>query len=345
MLLSDFDFALPPELIAQRPANIGHEARLFNGWGPQPQHQTIWDLTHILPRHSLIIINETRVIPAFLTAKRLRGMHIADISINLLHEKEQNQWLCFIKGIKKCQIGDELMVAPQFTAILREKHPDGTANIAFQCADGQFWPLLMQYGQMPLPPYIKTRNDAQDRQRYQTIFANQLGSVAAPTAGLHFTPQLVQALGERQCQFARVLLHVGAGTFKPIQVENINDHQMHHEWGQITNETAQLINQARAEGRFILVVGTTACRLLETASDDNGVIQPFAGQTNIFMKPGYRFKFTNHLMTNFHLPQSSLFILVSALIGLEPARQMMAIAVREKYRFFSFGDACLLKKS
>ncbi len=345
MNLQEFNFDLPVARIAQRPLPMAHHAKLLNYINQDNiLHQTIWDLPQIIPPKSVIIINKTKVIPAFFEATRGQ----AKIAINLIENLGNDHFECFIKGAKKCRIGDIITINQDCRAVLIAKNPDGICVLNLQLTPhAKFDNILdavLSFGKMPLPPYIKTRDDEMDKLRYQPIFARQLGSYAAPTASLHFTHELVQELLARECEFVEVLLHVGAGTFKPISVANINDHQMHYEYGEISPQAAQTLNQAKREGRFILTIGTTACRICESATNDAGLIEAYAQKTNIFIKPPYKFKFVENLLTNFHLPQSSLFILVCALIGREAAIDLMALAVKENYRFFSFGDACLLRK-
>ena len=340
MNLSQFDFNLPKGLIAQSPHPERHGARLLNGidggvdgW----RHQFIRDLPSILPHGSLIIVNQSRVIPSFLQGTS----GLARVSCNLLSDLGDGCWTAFVKGLKRVRIGEFIIFSHDFSCQLKSL-ADGVAILDFALPAGQIMEKLHQYGQMPLPPYIKARNDT-DKERYQTVFAQKLGSVAAPTAGLHFSQMLCDQLRQNLCTILPITLHVGAGTFMPIRSQNIDEHQIHYEWGEINPETAGIINNAVRDGRFILCVGTTCCRLLESASTADGIIEPFQRTTNIFIKPGYRFKFVRHLLTNFHLPQSSLFILVCAAMGIAQAQAMVAEAIAHEYRFFSYGDASLIR--
>jgi len=255
-------------------------------------------------------------------------------------------WAVLARPGKRLKIGNTITFAPDFSAEVLEKREDGEVLLRFNVADDAFLPLLQKYGEPPLPPYIKRSPGSAraDAERYQTVFANRDGAVAAPTAGLHFTPALLDKLAAKGIGLVKVTLHVGAGTFLPVKTEYIKDHIMHAEWGEISEDVANSINLAHREGRRIVCVGTTSLRVLESAADENGSVRPFSEETSIFITPGYRFRICDVLMTNFHLPQSTLFMLVSAFMGLEAMRAAYAYAIRENYRFYSYGDACLLER-
>jgi len=281
------------------------------------------------------VFNDTRVIPARLFGRRGE----AKIEI-LLHKNMGNgQWSCFAKPAKKLKSSDEVSFADDFSASVVEKQPDG--QVVLQFGD-DLHEKLAKYGHMPLPPYIKRDDNAADKERYQTVYAREEGSVAAPTAGLHFTPALLAAIDIAGAKRAHVTLHVGGGTFLPVKADDTNEHVMHSEYAEISKETADAINTAKKAGGRVIAVGTTSLRTLESAADDNGVVHPFARETNIFITPGYKFKAVDMLLTNFHLPKSTLFMLVSAFCGLENMKTAYEEAVSKNYRFYSYGDACLL---
>ncbi len=286
-----------------------------------------------------MVFNNTRVIPARLFG--LRGE--AKIEL-LLHKPVDQQWLAFAKPAKKLRVGDTIIIADDFAAEVIEKREDGQVLLRFSLEGEAFLEALHRHGHMPLPPYIKRADTAEDRERYQTIYAKHDGSVAAPTAGLHYTPALLAALESAGMGRAEVTLHVGAGTFQPVKVSDTRDHVMHHEWGCITPEVAATINATKARGGRVVAVGTTAMRLLEAATNEDGVLMPFVGETDIFITPGYRFRLVDALLTNFHLPKSTLFMLVSAFSGLEVMQTAYAHAIAQGYRFYSYGDGCLLEK-
>ena len=286
-------------------------------------------------------MNDTRVIPA-----RLMGRRGAVTVEALLHKEIGPQlWTAFARPGKRLRIGDTIVFAENFSADILAKHDSGEVDLRFSTADDELPALLAQYGAPPLPPYIK-RSPEQARAeqaRYQTVYAKHDGAVAAPTAGLHFTPELLTRLREQGIETATVTLHVGAGTFFPVKAERLADHVMHSEWGEIDAETAARITAAKQAGRRIVAVGTTSLRLLESAADADGVIRPYSGETAIFITPGYRFRAVDALLTNFHLPQSTLFMLVCALMGMDRMRSAYAYAIAQNYRFYSYGDACLLE--
>jgi S-adenosylmethionine:tRNA ribosyltransferase-isomerase len=339
---ADFDFDLPPELIAQVPVTPRDRARLLHvSTGGLADHH-VYNLPDLLRAGDLLVMNDTKVIPARLYGKR------GDVEIEvLLHKKSTPQtWLAFARPGKRLHKGDQIIFAPDFSADVIEKREDGEILVRFSATDEKLPALLEAYGQTPLPPYIKREHDRpEDRARYQTIYAAREGAVAAPTAGLHFTPELLANLVKRGIECATVTLHVGAGTFLPVKAELVKDHAMHAEWGEIAPGTAAYINKARREGHRIVAVGTTSLRLLEAAADEKGVVQPFKSETDIFITPGYRFRAVDALLTNFHLPQSTLFMLVSAFAGMERMRKAYEYAITQRYRFYSYGDATLLEKA
>jgi S-adenosylmethionine:tRNA ribosyltransferase-isomerase len=288
-------------------------------------------------------MNDTKVIPARLYGKR--GSVTVEV---LLHKKQpDHSWYAFARPGKRLRVGDIIIFAPDFVAAILDKKDDGQILIRFSVPDEKLLDVLHKHGEPPLPPYIKREAGAakQDADCYQTVYARHVGAVAAPTAGLHFTPGLLKRLQDKGIQHVTVTLHVGAGTFLPVKADRIKDHVMHAEWGEVSAATADKINQARHEGRRIVAVGTTSLRLLESAADDQGKVHPFNGDTAIFIYPGYCFKTVDALLTNFHLPKSTLFMLVSAFAGLDPMRKAYEYALAQHYRFYSYGDATLLEKA
>ncbi|MDE1901336.1 MAG: tRNA preQ1(34) S-adenosylmethionine ribosyltransferase-isomerase QueA [Alphaproteobacteria bacterium] len=343
MKTSDFDFDLPQDLIAQQAAEPRDAARLLRVTPAATAHHHVRDLPDLLRAGDVLVMNDTRVIPA-----RLYGWRGAVKVEILLHKKQGlSSWLAFARPGKRLRVGDTVIFGNDFAAEIVEKHEGGEILLRFNVEDTAVVPFLHRYGEPPLPPYIK--RDAgtarSDVSRYQTIYAARDGAVAAPTAGLHFTPDLLQRLSAKGVERVTVTLHVGAGTFLPVKVDNIADHVMHSEYGEISPEAAGAINKAKREGRRIIAVGTTSLRVIESAADENGVVYPFAAETAIFITPGYKFRAIDALMTNFHLPQSTLFMLVSAFMGLDRMRAVYACAIKEKYRFYSYGDTSLLERS
>ena len=297
------------------------------------------DLPSFLRTGDVLVFNDTRVIPA-----QLEGMRgEAKIGATLHKRIDLRRWQAFIRNAKRVREGDQLVFGGGVTAIAETRHDDGSYTLCFG-GDEPVEVLLERAGRMPLPPYIagKRPTDEQDREDYQTMFAEKDGAVAAPTAALHFTPQLLAALKDAGIRSETLTLHVGAGTFLPVKVDDTDDHRMHSEWGTISQKTAGRLNAARAAGGRIISVGTTSLRLLESAARDDGMIIPFEGDTSIFITPGYRFKAIDGLMTNFHLPKSTLFMLVSALMGRERMQEVYAHAIANSYRFYSYGDSSLL---
>ncbi|MCB5424394.1 tRNA preQ1(34) S-adenosylmethionine ribosyltransferase-isomerase QueA [Altererythrobacter sp. CC-YST694] len=335
-----FDFDLPPELIALRPARPRDSARLLLAAGDAPlQDRIVSELPGLLRAGDVLVFNDTRVIPAQLEGRRGE----ARIGATLHKRIDLRRWQAFIRNGKRLKAGDVIEFANGVNAVAEERHVDGSWTLAF-AGEEPVEILLERAGRMPLPPYIagKRPTDEADRQDYQTIFAEKDGAVAAPTAALHFTPALLDALDQAGVLRETLTLHVGAGTFLPVKAEDTSEHRMHSEWGRIDAETADRLNAARAAGGRIIAVGTTSLRLLESATGEDDIIHPFEGDTAIFITPGYRFKAIDGLMTNFHLPKSTLFMLVSALMGLEKMQAVYAHAIREGYRFYSYGDSSLL---
>lgn len=335
-----FDFELPQELIALRPARPRDSARMLLVPGANKfEDHVVSDLPQLLNPGDVLVFNDTRVIPAQLEGRRGE----ARIGATLHKRVDLRRWQAFIRNAKRLREGDLIEFGGGVSAIAETKHQDGSFTLGFQ-GDEPVEVLLERAGRMPLPPYIagKRETDEQDREDYQTMFAEREGAVAAPTAALHFTPELVAALNEAGIQQETLTLHVGAGTFLPVKAEDTENHEMHAEWGRIEPETAKRLNQVRASGGRIISVGTTSLRLLESAARDDGVIEPFEGDTSIFITPGYRFKAIDGLMTNFHLPKSTLFMLVSALMGVERMHAAYAHAIKAGYRFYSYGDSSLL---
>ena len=338
-----FDFELPQELIALRPARPRDAARLLHIPGAGPLGDlTVRDLPRLLRRGDVLVFNDTRVIPAQLEGTR----GAARIGATLHKRIDLRRWQAFIRNAKRLHNGDIIEFANGVQAVAEARGDDGSWTLAFAGTE-PVEVLLERAGQMPLPPYIagKRPTDAQDQSDYQTMFAAKDGAVAAPTAALHFTPELMVALAEAGIGSETLTLHVGAGTFLPVKVDDTADHQMHAEWGTISADAAARLNAVRAAGGRVIAVGTTSLRLLESAATDDGMIQPFSDDTAIFITPGYRFKAVDGLMTNFHLPKSTLFMLVSALIGRERMQQAYAHAIAEGYRFYSYGDSSLLLPS
>jgi len=339
MRVDDFDFELPRQLIADHPAEPRDAARLLEV-GPVLQDRAIRDLPALLRRGDLLVVNDTRVIPARLTGKR----GAATVEITLHRDMGGGAWRAFAKGAKRLKPGDTISFGDGFVASVAAKHDEGDLTLHFDAEGADFHANLQRFGTMPLPPYIKRAagGDARDLADYQTMFAARDGAVAAPTAGLHFTPALIAALDAAGVARLTVTLHVGAGTFLPVKVADTADHRMHSETGFLDAAAAQRINATRAAGGRVAAVGTTSLRLLESAADADGRVAPFAGETSLFITPGYRFRAVDLLLTNFHLPRSTLFMLVAAFAGLERMKTAYAHAITQNYRFFSYGDACLL---
>jgi S-adenosylmethionine:tRNA ribosyltransferase-isomerase len=343
MRVADFDFDLPRELIASHPCEPRDAARLLfipsiGGF----EDRQITDLPILLRPGDLLVFNDTKVLPVRLIGRRGEAM----IEITLYRDLGGGMWRAFAKGARRLRAGDRLVFAEEFEASVAQKHPEGDVTLRFDVEGGAFREALTRHGTMPLPPYIKRSRggDPRDCTDYQTIFARTEGAVAAPTAGLHFTPALLDALARRGIGWTTLTLHVGPGTFLPVKVADPREHHIHAEWGVLTAEAAESIATARREGGRIVAVGTTSLRLLESSAAENGEIHPFAGETRLFIIPGYRFRAVEMLLTNFHLPRSTLLMLVAALAGLERIKSAYSHAISMRYRFFSYGDACLIER-
>ncbi len=346
MQLSDFDFDLPEGLIATRPARPRSSARLLVSEGGAIHDCIVRDLTDWLRPGDRLVLNDTRVIPARLSGTRSRdgaeGTTQARIEVTLLEPRPNGHWAALLKPLKKIREGEVIRFSDALSATLIAKD-GGQGVLEFNLTGDDFDTALAQAGAMPLPPYIAALRapDDQDKDDYQTVWARQSGAVAAPTASLHFDDPLLQRIAEMGVEITYVTLHVGAGTFLPVKVDDVTTHKMHAEWGAVTPEAAAQIRATKASGGRVIPVGTTALRLIESAAR-SGQIEPWQGETDIFIYPGFTFHVTDALMTNFHLPKSTLMMLVSALVGQERIRQIYAHAVRQEYRFFSYGDASLL---
>ncbi|WP_157217448.1 tRNA preQ1(34) S-adenosylmethionine ribosyltransferase-isomerase QueA [Flavisphingomonas formosensis] len=339
MRVDAFDFELPQERIALRPASPRDSARLLlvDDQGLADRH--VHDLPDLLNAGDMLVFNDTRVIPA-----QLEGLRGAARIGATLHKREgPRRWRAFIRNSKRLREGDAVDFGNDVSAVASDRGEDGSFALDF-AGDEPVELLLERAGRMPLPPYIagKRAADQRDAEDYQTMFAADPGAVAAPTAALHFTPKLVAALEARGIGHVTLTLHVGAGTFLPVKAEDTDEHRMHAEWGRIDDATVDRLNAVRAAGGRVIAVGTTSLRLIESATGEDGVIRPFAGDTSIFITPGYRFRGIDGLMTNFHLPRSTLFMLVSALMGLDRMQAAYAHAIAADYRFYSYGDASLL---
>lgn len=354
MLLSDFDFDLPEALIALRPANPRDAARLLVVRpGEGLEHARVRDLPGLLRPGDALVFNDTRVIPARLAGRRHRGESNIAVEATLHRRLSPSRWSAFMRPGKKLAPGDRILFGESsdracllgaLDATVVEKGEGGEIVLAFDLSGPDLDAAIHERGAMPLPPYIASKRpeDERDRADYQTVYAREDGSVAAPTAGLHFTPDLLAALEARGVSQHYVTLHVGAGTFLPVKTDNVADHRMHAEFGEVAAATAEALNAVRAAGGRIVCVGTTSLRLLESATGEDGIIRPFADETAIFITPGYRFRAADVLMTNFHLPKSTLFMLVSAFAGQATMKAAYETAIAEGYRFYSYGDSSLL---
>lgn len=337
---SDFYYDLPKELIAQSPIEPRDSSRLlvYERNSGEVQHLHFYDLPKLLRKDDLLVINNTKVLPARVTGEKAdTGAHISF----LLHKRiDANTWETLCRPAKRAKIGSKLVFSPEMTGTVIAEGEDGARTLRFEY-DGVFEEILNRIGEVPLPHYIHKQLKTIDR--YQTVYAKQTGSSAAPTAGLHFTPRLMDELKVMGVEFVEVLLHVGLGTFLPVKTDDVENHKMHSEYYCVTSEAAEKINAAKKAGRRIIAVGTTSVRVLESCSDFGGTIKPGSGETSIFIYPPYKFKVVDGLITNFHLPESTLIMLVSALLGREKTLELYRTAVEEKYRFFSFGDACFFQ--
>lgn len=347
MKLSDFDFELPEALIATRPASPRTSARLLVANGDDLQDLVVSDLPRILRAGDRLVLNDTKVIPARLFGLRHRdsaqGAVQAKIEVTLLEPQADGRWMALVKPLKKLKIGEDVVFSDDLSARLIDK-VDGTAMLQFNLTGDDFDAALAQSGAMPLPPYIAAKRpaDARDHHDYQTVFARHKGAVAAPTASLHFDTDLLAKIAAIGVTFSHVTLHVGAGTFLPVKVDDISQHKMHSEWGEVSQKAADEVNATHQSGGRVIPVGTTALRLIESAATVDGLLQPWRGNTDIFIRPGYKFRVADALMTNFHLPKSTLMMLVSAMMGSQQIRDIYRHAIANEYRFFSYGDASIL---
>lgn len=354
MQLADFDFHLPEDRIALRPVQPRDAARLLVAQpGRSLRDLHVRDLPGQLRAGDVLVMNDTRVIPARLKGIRTRPESRVPVEATLHRRLSPHVWTAFMRPGKRLAAGDRISFGATgsracllgtLDATVKQKGEGGDVTLAFDLAGPALDAAITERGAMPLPPYIAVRRpeDARDRTDYQTVYAEEEGSVAAPTAGLHFTPELLERVAAAGVETAFVTLHVGAGTFLPVKAERLEDHRMHAEWGEVDEATAERLNRARAAGGRIVCVGTTSLRLLESATGEDSVVRPFRGETAIFITPGYRFRAADGLMTNFHLPRSTLFMLVAAFAGLDAMREAYAHAIEAGYRFYSYGDASLL---
>ena len=338
MKTSDFDYELPEELIAQTPAEPRDSSRMlcYRRDTDEVSHRIFRDLPEILRPGDLLVRNNTRVLPA-----RLYGFtpHGGRVEVLLLKRRSLAEWEVLVKPGKKAREGAELFFSEELSLVVKGRTGEGERIVEFRY-DGVFEDIISRLGEMPLPPYIHEK--LADGERYQTVYSKVNGSAAAPTAGLHFTPALFDRLREKGVETADILLHVGLGTFRPVKAEEITGHHMHSEYYEIDEVNADKINRAKREGRRVIAVGTTSIRTLESVADENGFVRPCRGNTEIFIFPGYRFRCVDGLITNFHLPKSTLIMLISAFLGREKTLELYNLAVKNRYRFFSFGDAMLL---
>jgi len=355
MKVDIFDFDFNRDLIAKEPANPRDSSRLLDlSETGKIEDRHFYDLPKLLKKGDILVFNDTKVIPARLYAKKGNAL----FEVTLYHPQEGLLWNAFVKNSKRLKPGDSINFytadieadKSNFSAEIVEKNGEDGVLLKFDCPPESFSQKLEEYGSMPLPPYIKREkpqkglwNKYNDKENYQTVYAKHQGAVAAPTAGLHFTSRLLQEIDNIGVTRVFLTLHVGAGTFLPVKTEDTKDHKMHTEYGIITPEACDIINKAKCEGRRIIAVGTTSVRLLESAADSQGVLHPFVGETSIFITPGYKFKIIDYIITNFHLPKSTLFMLVCAIAGTENMKNAYAHAVKEKYRFYSYGDSSILK--
>jgi S-adenosylmethionine:tRNA ribosyltransferase-isomerase len=358
MRVDAFDFVLPPESVALTPANPRDSARmLVVGSAGDVADAHVRDLPDYLTSADALVVNDTRVIPARLDGIRVRGEAIASIEATLIERVDDCRWRALVRPAKRLNVGERIRFGETsesmacllagLDAEVEDKGEAGEVLLRFAFTGAALDEAIERLGSPPLPPYIASRRaiSASDGADYQTMFAAKPGAVAAPTAGLHFTPSLVARLVARGVALHKVTLHVGAGTFSPVRVEDTRDHKMHSEWGSIDAATAQALNAVREAGGRIVCVGTTSARVLESAADESGRLRPFSGRTDIFMTPGYQFRFVDALLTNFHLPRSTLFMLVSAFSGLKTMHAAYAHAIQAGYRFYSYGDACFLTRA
>ncbi len=337
-LKSDFNYFLPEELIAQTPAEPRDSSRLlvYDRAAGKTEHKIFRDIADYLKKGDVLVVNNTKVLPARMYA---RTEHGGAVEVLLLKRIDKDRWEVLVKPGRKCTTGKKLVISEELSLTVEGITDSGERIVKFSY-DGIFEEIIGKVGSMPLPPYIKEK--LKEQNRYQTVYAKTDGSAAAPTAGLHFTPELLDRLKEKGVELAEVLLHVGLGTFRPVKEEIITEHKMHSEYYEIGERSAEIINRAKAEGRRIIAVGTTSVRTLESAADEKGFVKPCSGNTEIFIYPPYKFKCVDCLVTNFHLPESTLIMLVAAMTGREEVLNLYRVAVERGYRFFSFGDAMMI---
>ena len=335
---SDFNYDLPKELIAQTPVYPRDSSRLmvYDRATDEVRHEHFYDLTKHLKKGDLLVVNNTKVLPARMYSYTEHG---GKVEILLLKRINLTDWEVMVKPGKKAKEGVTLVVSEELSLTVNSRTESGGRIVTFHF-DGVFEDIISRLGEMPLPPYIHEK--LKDQDRYQTVYAKEPGSAAAPTAGLHFTPELIEKLKTQGVEFAEIELQVGLGTFRPVKVENVLEHKMHTERYRVPETAAEKINAAKREGRRVIAVGTTSVRTLETVADENGFVKPCSGETSIFIYPPYKFKCVDALITNFHLPESTLIMLVASLVGKDKILELYNLAVKERYRFFSFGDAMLL---
>ncbi len=335
---SDFNYDLPKELIAQTPVYPRDSSRLmvYDRATDEVRHEHFYDLTKYLKKGDLLVVNNTKVLPARMYSYTEHG---GKVEILLLKRINLTDWEVMVKPGKKAKEGVALVVSDELSLTVNSRTESGGRIVTFRF-DGVFEDIISRLGEMPLPPYIHEK--LKDKDRYQTVYAKEPGSAAAPTAGLHFTPELIEKLKAEGVEFAEIELQVGLGTFRPVKVENVLEHKMHTERYRVPKVAAEKINAAKREGRRIIAVGTTSVRTLETVADESGFVKPCSGETSIFIYPPYKFKCVDALITNFHLPESTLIMLVASLVGKDKILELYNLAVKERYRFFSFGDAMLL---
>ena len=336
----DFYYDLPTELIAQTPLEPRDSSKMlvYNAIDGSIEHEHFCDILNYLKSGDVLVVNNTRVIPARLYGKKPTG---AVVEVLLLRRINYTDWEVILKPGKRLQVGAKIIFSDELSASVVERLDDGGRIIRFEF-EGIFEDILNRLGSVPLPPYI--REKLKDTERYQTVYSKVEGSAAAPTAGLHFTPELIEKIKNKGVIFTQVLLHVGLSTFRPVKVDDVTTHKMHTEYYEITEETANIINSARREGRRVIAVGTTTVRVLESVADNEGFLKESRGDTDIFIYPGYKYKAIDCLITNFHLPESTLIMLVSAFVGFDKTMQLYKLAVEKRYRFFSFGDSMFLVK-
>jgi len=343
MQLTDFDFFLPEELIAQQPAARRDASRLMSleRQAGQVACGDFSDLPDYFRPGDLLVLNDTQVIPARLLGQKLTGGKIEIFLVRRDMQAETEDWFCLTKSSRAPKAGTEVLLGDNLRATVLEEAEAPYRRVRFEC-DGDFMQQVEAIGHLPLPPYIKREDDQNDRSRYQTVFAREKGAVAAPTAGLHFTPEVLEKLRSTGVEIHSLTLHVGLGTFLPVRVDDVTEHKMHSEFYNVPQQTADAVNKAKQEGRRVFALGTTSARTLETAATDEGLLRAGCGESDIFIYPGYRFKMVDALITNFHLPKSTLLMLVSAFAGRELILSAYRRAVEERFRFFSYGDCMLI---